>query len=74
MRVLALRVIPRQADDLVDQDDLADSIEELERFLREVVVEGKDPKAEERRRCVQRYIVPPNNRSAAQNIIDAILG
>ena len=53
---------------------LADSIEELERFLQEVVVEGKDPKAEERRSCVQRYIVPPNNRPSAQNIIEAILG
>lgn len=53
---------------------LADSVAELELFLQNVVEEGRDPKEEERRRCVQRYIVPPNNRSAAQNIIDAILG
>lgn len=53
---------------------LADSVAELELFLQNVVEEGRDPKAAERRSCVQRYIVPPNNRSAAQNIIDAILG
>ena len=53
---------------------LADSLDELERFLQDVVAEGKDPKASERQACVQRYIQPPNNRPAAQNIIDALLG
>lgn len=53
---------------------LADSVEELEGFLQGVVAEGKDPKAAERRACMQRYILPPNGKPAAQNIIDAILG
>ena len=53
---------------------LADSVEELDRFLQDVVAGGNDPKAAERRTCVERFIQPPDGRPAAQNIIDAILG
>lgn len=53
---------------------LADSIDELKHFLQDVVLDGKDPKARERDACRQKYIIPPNGKSAAQNIIDALLG
>lgn len=53
---------------------LADSIDELEHFLQDVVMGGNDSKAGERDACRQKYIIPPNSKSAAQNIIDALLG
>lgn len=53
---------------------LADTMEELESFLHDVVIGGNDSKAEDREVCRRKYIIPPNGKSAAQNIIDALLG
>lgn len=44
------------------------------RFVEQVVLGGVDPKAGERRACVETYIQAPGGRSAAENILHAILG
>lgn len=46
--------------------------EEIEAFL-QVVLRGEDPKAEIRRELRKKYLIPPNGKSAAQNIIDRLL-
>ena len=45
---------------------------EIEAFL-QMVLRGEDPKAEVRRQLREKYLVPPNGQSAAQNIIDCLL-
>jgi CDP-glycerol glycerophosphotransferase (TagB/SpsB family) len=44
-----------------------------EQFLRKQVSEGFDPKKDERARVATSYLIPPNGKSAAENIIAAIL-
>lgn len=44
-----------------------------EQFLRKQVSEGFDPKKDERARVATTYLIPPNGKSAAENIIAAIL-
>lgn len=46
--------------------------EEIEAFL-QMVLRGEDPKAEVRRQLREKYLIPPNGQSAAQNIIDCLL-
>lgn len=48
------------------------SREDVERFLEEVVLGGNDPMKAERERFYEKYLLPPNGRSAAQNILDEI--
>lgn len=45
---------------------------EIRRFLEDVVLGGNDPKKAERERFYEKYLLPPNGRSAAQNILDEI--
>lgn len=47
--------------------------EEIEAFL-QMVLRGEDPKAEVRWEVRKKYLIPPHGQSAAQNIIDCILG
>lgn len=48
-------------------------IGDIERFLQETVLQGLDPKRDERLNFRSHYLIPPNNRTAADNIIQAIL-
>lgn len=48
------------------------SIQDIERFVEEVVLGGNDPKKEERERFYNKYLLPPNGQSVAQNILDEI--
>lgn len=48
--------------------------EQIERFPVDCVLGNEDAYAEERRRVRETYLLPPNNRSAAENIIAALLG
>lgn len=50
------------------------SIKELEHFLHEQVIAAYDPMKERRREIVAKYLTPPHGKTAAQNIIDSILG
>ncbi len=45
---------------------------DVEKFLEDVVLGGNDPKSVERERFCKEYLLPPNNKSVAQNIIDEI--
>ena len=47
--------------------------EEIEKFL-QMVLRGEDPKAAVRRELRRKYLLPPHGKSAAQNIIDCLLG
>lgn len=46
--------------------------EEIRRFIEEVVLGGNDPKKEARERFYNKYLLPPNGQSVAQNILDEI--
>lgn len=46
---------------------------EIERFLLECVLGEEDPYAAQRREVRERYLLPPNGKSAAQNIVDSFL-
>lgn len=48
--------------------------EDLHTFLNRQVFFGQDPKKSERTKVVETYLIPPNNISAAENIIKEILG
>lgn len=47
--------------------------EDIENFLQECVLGGKDPLRERRISIRREYILPPGNRSCAENIIHALL-
>lgn len=48
--------------------------EEIERFLQNCVLGNEDAYAAERRTVRETYLLPPHGRSAAENIIQALLG
>lgn len=47
--------------------------EDIKRFIKEVVLGGADTKRKARLRVVDAYLRPPHGKSAAENIIDALL-
>lgn len=49
------------------------SIQDIERFIKDVI-DGNDTLKEKRAAFKRKYLLPPNNRSACENIINAILG
>lgn len=53
---------------------LGKTVEDLQAFLKEQVIEGLDPLKEKREMVVKKYLLPPNGKTAAENIIDVILG
>ncbi|WP_073348094.1 CDP-glycerol glycerophosphotransferase family protein [Bacteroides congonensis] len=50
------------------------TIEEVETFLLNIVMDEYDDLKTKRVEYKKKYLTPPNNRSSSQNIIDAILG
>lgn len=46
--------------------------EDIERFITEVVLKGKDTKSAEREAVYKKLLIPPNNRLVADNILDEI--
>ncbi len=48
------------------------SREDVARFLEEVVLGGNDPMKAARERFYEKYLLPPNGQSVAQNILDEI--
>ena len=46
--------------------------EEIRKFIINVVLGGNDPKARERKEFYDKYLLPPNGKTAAQNILDEI--
>ena len=48
--------------------------EDIDAFLNEQVQKGQDPMLKQRVAFKNKYLIPPHNKTAAQNIIDAILG
>lgn len=50
------------------------SMNDLQNFLLEQVIQGHDPMKSQRTETVEKYLIPPHGRSAAENIIAAILG
>jgi hypothetical protein len=49
------------------------SISDVERFLQDVIA-GNDPLKDDRADFKQKHLLPPNHRSACENIIHSILG
>ena len=47
--------------------------EDIKLFIKDVVLGGMDAKQKARRRVVDTYLRPPHGKSAAENIIDALL-
>lgn len=60
------------ATDCLNAYQIGITREEIEAFL-QMVLRGEDPKAEVRRELRKKYLIPPNGKSAAQNIIDCLL-
>lgn len=48
--------------------------EDIETFIQEQVIGDYDPHAEKRKAFCEKYLIPPHGKTAAENIIDAILG
>lgn len=46
---------------------------DIERFIVDVVINGNDTKKDERTKFVNKYLLPPNGKSAAENIYDNII-
>ena len=44
------------------------TIEEVDRFIKEVVINSKDPMKKQREEFYNQYLLPPNNRSVAENM------
>lgn len=49
------------------------SEKDVRNFLEEIVLEGDDPKQSEREAFFRKYLLPPNNKTVAQNIYDNIV-
>lgn len=49
------------------------TVEDVEHFILNVI-DGIDPMCESRSKFIKEYLMPPNGKTASQNIIDAILG
>ena len=49
-------------------------MEDLQQFLHHQILNGCDSMKEQREEVVRKYFTPPHNKSAAENIISAILG
>ena len=47
--------------------------EDIERFIVDVVINGKDSKKEERTEFVNKHLLPPNGKTSADNILDNII-
>lgn len=47
--------------------------EEIEQFLQECVLGTQDPKAQERSRVRATYLLPPNGKSCAENVMDTLI-
>lgn len=60
------------ATDCLNAYQIGITVEDIEAFL-QMVLREEDPKAEVRREMRERYLLPPNGKSAAQNIIDCLL-
>lgn len=48
--------------------------EDIERFIQDQVLGGQDFKSEKRKAFCKKYLIPPHEKTAAENILDAILG
>lgn len=57
----------------LEQHYLAYSIEETEQFIREVVIEGKDPKKESREQFYKQYLYPKDGVMPSQKIYDILV-
>ncbi len=56
----------------LEQHYLAYSIEETEKFIREVVIEGKDPKKEQRERFYKDYLYPKDRVMPSEKIFNIL--
>ena len=52
---------------------MAYSIEETEKFIREVVIAGKDPKKEQREQFYKDYLFPKDGVMPSQKIYDILI-
>lgn len=49
------------------------SCEDIVRFIEDVVIAGNDPMKDERMQFVNKYLLPPNGKTVAQNTMDILL-
>ena len=57
----------------LDAHYLGNSEDDIRNFLNQVVIGGKDSKKAEREAFFNKYLLPPNGKTAAQNIYDNIV-
>ena len=50
------------------------TMDDIKSFIEDVVICGNDSMRSTREQFIKDYLVPPHNKTASQNIIDAILG
>ena len=55
-----------------NQHYVGDSIEQIRSFLDNVVLNGQDPKQHERENFFTKYLLPPKNRTVAENIYEEL--
>ena len=53
---------------------LGKTVEDLQTFLIDQVIKGNDPLKQKREETVKKYLLPSNGKTAAENIIDVMLG
>jgi CDP-glycerol glycerophosphotransferase (TagB/SpsB family) len=56
-----------------DKIDKADTLNDIGTYINEVILNGKDPMLETRKIFVREYLLPPNNSSASQNILNYLI-
>lgn len=50
------------------------SLDDIKQFIDKTVFGTEDPKQKERAQFIKKYLIPPNGKTSAENIIQAILG
>lgn len=63
----------RMSEDALSCYQIGVEREEIRSFLEHCVLGGEDPLAQRRAAVRKQYLVPPHGKSAAQNIVDALL-
>jgi len=68
------KILNTQTIQALDAHYKGATIKEIETFLLETVIGGQDPLKADRIEYKSKFLVPPHSKTAAQNVINAILG
>lgn len=68
-----LSKLSKLGEDALNAHYFGKGIDDIEHFLLDVVLDGKDNMAETRKKVYSEYLLPPNGKSAAENIFDDLV-